>query len=296
MTVMEPKLDLVIAAGNYLGESPIWSTDEQSLYWVNCERPSEVLRWDSRTGDKQAWSVPQRIGGISLKKGGGLIATLADGLYDMQIPSGSLRRLVASPMHGASLHESATDRDGRIWVGAFDHRIGGETEFTGSGSLFRLERGQLIPVVNQIRCSNALAFSPDGTTLYHSDSTAGLVKSWTLDRLTGTISNEQQFAQASPSEGYFDGATVDAAGGFWVTLVFGGKLRRYHPDKSIDFEVKLPFSNPTKLAFGGPDLGTLFITSTKMSIGTPLNGEDMHGGVYAFKPGFRGMAEVAAPL
>lgn len=296
MNVIEPQLDLVIDADNYLGESPIWSTEEHSLYWVNCENPSQVHRWDSRTGERQQWPVPQRIGGIYLKEGGGLIIVLADGLYEMQLPSGALTRLVSSPLSQASLHESCCDREGRIWVGSIDHRVGGASDFTPSGSLFRFERGRLLPVVNRISCSNALTFSPDGTTLYHSDSVTGVVKTWSVDRSSGVLSRESDFAQVSPREGYFDGATMDEAGGFWATLVFGGTLRRYKPDKSLDLEVKLPFSNPTKLAFGGPDLGTLFITTTKMSIGTPLWGEALHGGVYAFRPGYKGLAEVPAKL
>ncbi len=293
MKSIEPQLDLVIDAGNYLGESPIWSITEQALYWINCEQPAEVHRWDIRTRERQVWPMPKRVGGICFKSGGGLVVTLSDGIYDMQLPSGELSLRVRSTLQHAALHESGCDRDGRMWVGGMDHRIGGGQPFTGDAKLSRLEKDRLIPFVAEIMCSNALGFSPDGTTLYHSDSLTGVVKAWHLDRATGALSNESSFATLPSAEGFYDGATVDALGGFWATRVFGSALRRYHPDGSVDFDVRLPFSNPTKLAFGGADLETLFITSTKMSIGTPLKGVPMLGGVYAFRPGFKGLPEPA---
>ena len=53
----------------------------------------------------------------------------------------------------------------------------------------------------------------------------------------------------------------------------------------------LPFSNPTKPAFGGPDMATIYVTSTKMAINTDAPGFSNNGGIFAFQPGVRGIAE-----
>ena len=69
----------LIDAGNHLGESPIWSATEQALWWVNCEQPPELHRWDAATGMHRIWPMPQRIGGFVHKASGGLLVVLADG-------------------------------------------------------------------------------------------------------------------------------------------------------------------------------------------------------------------------
>jgi sugar lactone lactonase YvrE len=170
-----------------------------------------------------------------------------------------------------------------------DYRFKALGEFPSGGSLFRLDEDCLVEMEQGITCSNGLAFSPDGKRLYHSDGPTGVVHVWDLDPATGAISDKRTFVTLTPGEGFCDGVTVDQEGGYWMTLVFGGKLRRYLPDGQLDIEVELPFEAPTKLAFGGTELDTLYITTTKISVGLPPN--PMHGGVYAFKPGMRGVAE-----
>lgn len=41
---------IVVDGGNYLGETPVWSTTEQALYWINCENPPQLHRWTPATG------------------------------------------------------------------------------------------------------------------------------------------------------------------------------------------------------------------------------------------------------
>ncbi len=293
MRTIKPSLDLVIDADNYLGETPVWAPAEQALYWVNCEQEPELHRWDARSGDRRIWPMPQRIGGFVLKDGGGALLVLADGLYDMDLESGTLSLKVKSPLVHAALHECQCDRQGRFWVGSIDHRIGKPDMLPGGGAFFRLEGDHLIEMFDGVSCSNGLAFSPDGHTLYHSDSPTAIVHAWDLDPVGGVLSNRREFIRLRPGEGFCDGATVDAEGGYWATLVFGSRLRRYLPDGTPDIEVELPFNAPTKLAYGGADLDTLYITTNKMRPEGP--GADMLGGIYAFRPGFRGVVDPMLP-
>ena len=55
--------------------------------------------------------------------------------------------------------------------------------------------------------------------------------------------------------------------------------------------VPLPFSNPTKPAFGGADLATLYVTSARMAINTDAPGYPNNGGIFALTPGERGVPE-----
>ena len=281
----------VLEADNYLGETPIWSPAEQMLYWVNCEKPSEIHRWSPSAGQHDIWPMPKRVGGFVPKAGGGLLVVLADGLYDFDTASGALNLRAASPLpEHVALHECHCDRQGRFWVGSFDHHYPADRDSAG-GFWFRLDGDVLTPVIDQITVANGLAFSPDGRTMYGVNSRANAVEAFDLDPESGALSNRRTFLTLPREEGFCDGATVDSEGGYWLAAVGAGALRRYLPDGTLDRIVTLPFSNPTKPAFGGPDMATIYVTSTKMAINTDAPGFSNNGGIFAFQPGVRGIAE-----
>lgn len=287
-----PDVRRILDVDNYLGETPIWSEAEQVLWWVNCEQPPELHRWSPSTGKHDRFEMPQRVGGFVPKAGGGLLVVLADGLYDFSPEQGTLDLRVRStlPAH-IKLHECHCDRQGRFWVGAFDHRYPADRGAAG-GSYYRLDGDMLTPVIGGIAVANGLAFSPDGHTMYAADNAKRKVEAFDLDPATGAISNGRTFLTLEPGHGHVDGATVDADGGYWLAIVGASELRRYRPDGTLDRAAALPFSNPTKPAFGGQDLATLYVTSTKMAINTTAPGFAANGGLFALQPGERGVAEV----
>lgn len=281
----------VFDANNYLGETPIWSTDEQALWWVNCEQPAALHRWKPATGTHASWPMPARIGGFVPKSGGGLLVVLADGLYDFDDGALTLRVKSALPPH-IKLHECHCDRQGRFWVGAYDHHFPQDRHAAG-GFFYRLDGAQLTPVISGIAVANGLAFSPDGRTMYTASSPARKVEAFDLDPATGEVSNRRDFIRlASEDKGHIDGATVDEEGGYWLAVVGAGELRRYLPDGTLDRTIALPFSNPTKPAFGGANMRTLYVTSTKMALNPEVPGFAANGGLFALTPGEVGVAEV----
>lgn len=283
---------------NYLGETPVWSVAEQSLYWINCEKEAELHRWSPETNEHKVWPMPERIGGVALKRGGGAVVFLVSGLYDLDLASGELALRVASPLPPhVKLHECATDRQGRLWVGAYDHSFTPENRNPAGGSYFRLEGDRLIPEIPKINVANGLAFSPDGKTIYVGDSPSRQIFAYDLDPASGSLSGRREFLAIPPGGGFFDGATVDADGGYWLSMMYGNALHRYLPDGTLDQVIKLPFSSPTKAVFGGPNLDTLFITTTTMTIG-PNNppGLELNGPVYVLKTKFKGLEDTPLAL
>jgi sugar lactone lactonase YvrE len=292
MKKISPKVELTIDVRNHCGETPIWSQAEQALYWTNVDEPGEIQRWDARTGAIKRWPMPERVGGIVMKKGGGALVALASGLFDLDFASGTLTKRVASPLRSdeVALHETALDPSGRLWVGGFDRRMSPEDMAPGGGSLFRLDGTTLVPMFGGVSCANGMAFSPDGRRLYFSDSPTARCEVWDVDPATGSLSNRRTFFQLQPGEGFVDGATCDREGGYWATLVWGGKLRRYLPDGTVDVEIELPFRNPTKVLFGGEGYETLFVTSMADVVGdAPIT--ELDGGVFTLKPGVAGYPE-----
>lgn len=281
--------EIAFEANNHLGETPLWSADEQVLYWVNCENQPEIHRWDPVTGVHNLWPMPQRVGGIVLKPQGHLLVILAHGVYDFDTHSSCLSLRCNSPLpEYVSLHECQSDRQGRLWVGAYDHHFTPTNRNAKEAAFFRLDGHQLTPVVTGISVANGLAFSPNGTSMYFADSATGRVECLDLDPTTGEVSGRRTFLELQRADGFVDGATVDAQGGYWLAAAGAGALRRYLPDGTLDRVIELPVSNPTKATFGGKNLDTLYVTTTRLQIGPD---SAANGGLYALCPGERGLAE-----
>jgi L-arabinonolactonase len=291
MRVLQVRPDKIVDTADHVGETPIWSAERGGLFWANCEDPPRLQFWSAASGKVETWPFKQRFGGFVVAGADHVVVALADGLYDLTLSSGVLTKRIANPLEHASLHECRCDRQGRLWVGSIDRRVGPGNLLPSGGSLFAVRGNALRAVLDGVSCSNGLAFSPAGDRLYHTDAPTRTIMVWDLDTATGELANRRLFAKLGPEDGFCDGATVDSEGGYWASLVFAGKLRRYHRDGTPDLDIALPFSNPTNVAFGGSGLATMFVTTTQMSIGTPLAGESMHGAVYSFQSEFRGIAE-----
>jgi L-arabinonolactonase len=69
-------------------------------------------------------------------------------------------------------------------------------------------------------------------------------------------------------------------------------VRRYTPEGKVDRQLAVPVKNPSCVAFGGPELDTLFVTSARKEM-TPqeLDAMPQAGGVYRVAPGARGLLE-----
>ena len=154
-------------APDFLGETPIWSTEEQALYWIDCSEHT-LFRWAEEVGARR-WPMPERIGGVALTQGG-VIVVLARGVHHFDPVHGKLVLIARSglPAH-ISLHDCRCDREGQLWVGAIDSTFGPDNRHPGGGALMRLDGDRLTIVVPGFTVANGLAFSPDGGTLYATD-------------------------------------------------------------------------------------------------------------------------------
>jgi sugar lactone lactonase YvrE len=276
VNILEPKVVRIGTVDDTIGETPVWRPKENALYWIDCEGP-RIQRWHADTGETTSWAMPERIGGLVFKAQGGALVTLGSGIFDFDFASGELTLRAASPLgNEASLHECACDPSGRFWVGAIDHRVGPANLHPGGAKLFRLDGDRLVPVIENISCANGLAFAPSGDALYLSDSTTMRCDRYALDPASGELGERTTFFTLGPDDGFVDGAAVDAEGGYWASLVYAGKLRRYRPDGTADVEIRLPFANPTKLAFGGPGMTSMFVTTIRHGLdgqqSSPLDG------------------------
>lgn len=251
-----------------LGESPFWHPDEAALYW--CDIPGRCLnRWAPESAAHTQWHFDTEPASCAPLPGGALLLACRDGLFRFDPASGQRTRLAAPPYDPAQerYNDGKADAQGRFWVGTLY-----EPRTPAKAALYCWAGGRLERRAGEITVSNGLAFSPDGRTLYRSDTTSHRIFAHDLDPGDGSLSRQRVFAAFAPKTpgqalagygGRPDGAAVDAEGAYWCAMYEGQRLLRLASDGQLLQELPLPVRCPTMPCFGGPDLRTLFVTTAR---------------------------------
>ncbi len=255
-----------VAAGNILGEGPVWVKREQALYWVDIL--GKTLHWlDPATGAHSTATYDEPVACVAPRAGGGFVGALASGLVRLD-GAGNFAGWLARPeqsIPGNRFNDGGVDPRGRFYCGTMEDS--GQVPRRALGGFYRLEPdGSATKVVGDIAVSNSTAWSPDGKTMYFCDSADGYIRAYDYDPDTGDVGAMRVFAAKGTAPGKPDGSAVDSEGFLWNARVTGSCLARYAPDGSLDRIVELPVSFVTCCAFGGPDMKTLFITSGTVSL------------------------------
>jgi sugar lactone lactonase YvrE len=245
-----------------LGECPIWSIADAALCFVDITGRA-IHRYRPGDGSHARLPVAEDIGCIGLWPGGGFIAGMRTGVFRLDAEGRTVEKLAANPEDHATsrFNDGRTDPRGRFLLGTID-----EPKAGGNARLYRYDRRGLTVLVDGLLTSNGLAFSCDGCTLYHADTPRFAVRRYTYDPATGALADPEPFVTLAPTDtdrGRPDGAAVDAEGCYWTALYEGGRIQRYAPDGRLLAEVAVPAHCPTMVAFGGPELRTLYITSAR---------------------------------
>jgi sugar lactone lactonase YvrE len=242
-----------------LGEGPVWDEDRQALWFVDIVAPALYrLDWPSRALARHA--MPSDIGSLGLADRGRLVVALRSGIHLFDPQDESLTFLVHPEPELTTvnrMNDGKVGPDGSFWVGSLHDA----SPRKPTGALYRITpQGGCARVVEGVHVSNGLAWTADGRTMTHADSTPGSITAYDFDAATGAVSNARRLATLSEAEGRPDGAAFDTDGHLWSAGVSAGCLNRIAPSGAIErFDVPAPA--PTMPCFGGPDGRTLFVTS-----------------------------------
>ena len=274
-----------------LGECPVWSTAEQALYWADINAPS-LNRFDPATGGNRVMPMPSSIGSFALRKRGGFIIALRDGLW-LARPDGKLeRRVVEAPYDPAHhrFNDGRCDPQGRFFSGTMNER-----RDAPSAALYRIDTDFAITeIFANLTISNGLAWSPDGRTMYHADTPALTINAFDFDAASGMPSKGRVFARFEAETDRPDGAAVDSEGCYWIAFYRGGRVVRLSPAGKMLASFPLPAKCPTMCAFGGADLKTLYVTSARQQRDADeLARLPQSGGIFAMRVDVPGLPEPA---
>jgi len=273
---MIPQPHPVWEVGALLGEGPLWLPDEQALWSVDIKSgrlhrfyPASRRGETFATGGKPSFVVPTLDGGLLVGSGNAL-HRLEDGRLSAPLAT------LDEPAHNRT-NDATVDAAGRLWFGTMD-----DDEQAATGQLYRFAGGSVHATGWKAVVTNGPAISPDGGWLYHVDSGERTI--WRIALRDGELASEGEvFVRLNQDEGFPDGVVVDAEGCLWVALWDGWGVRRYAADGALLLHVALPCPRVTKLAFGGPDLTTAYVTTARVGLDeAALAASPLAGSLFAF--------------
>lgn len=269
-----------------LGEGPVWDRRAGALWFVDLEA-CRIHRFAPATGEISTWPTPAKVGWVFPSRRGGLLVGLADGLYRLAA-EGRFERLhaVDAAWPGNRLNDAGLGPDGDVWFGTMD-----AAETSSSGHFYRFDGQAVYDLRLPPACiTNGPAVSPDGRTLYTVDTLARRIDAHRIGR-GGELGATAVFATISEADGYPDGVTCDSAGGVWLALWGGGAARRYDASGRQTHEVRFPVANVTKVALGGANRRTAYVTTARRGLDEgALAAQPQAGDLFTFEAPSPGIA------
>lgn len=263
-----------LAEGYGLVEGPVWDSSRGLLF-------SDVLFGGVFALDAGGTVTPvfehrRGIGGMSLHESGGLVVSGRNISFKPFDGGDTVLLLDRDEAAGnVGYNDITTDTAGRIYAGS----LGASPVFEDgreqkAGDLYLIELdGSSRKVAEDIMLTNGLGFSPDGNTLYHSDSRRQVVNCYDV-AADGSLGDKQVFARIG--NGVPDGLAVSVDGRVWVALAGGGHgVAVFDANGKQTEMLEIPQPMCTSVCFGGDDLKDLYIVS-----GSDGMDSDKAGAVY----------------
>ncbi|MES0811066.1 SMP-30/gluconolactonase/LRE family protein [Roseibium sp. SCPC15] len=262
-----------------LAECPTWDDRHNRLLWTDIQgRSIQSMDWESR--DIKTFHFDNEVGSFGLTDDDRLIVGVWDKilLFDPKSETSEVLAEVQTDVSSTRLNDGKVGPDGAFWVGTMDTNSPREP----IAGLYRVDaKGRVEEIRDELQCSNGLAWSADGTFMYHSDSSPGWIEGYAFDPSTGALGSKMLFAQQTNEKGRPDGATVDANGNYWSAGVSAGLLNCFAPDGNLLHAIKMPVDKPTMPCFCGPDLDHLIVTSIKQPTDpTAIEPDTLSGGLF----------------
>lgn len=290
MTVLGEN-DVLVAGAGELCEGPCWDVRTTRLYFVDI-LAGKVNAVDPATGGCRAWQLGVPVGAVAPRRAGGWVAAVERGFATFDDDWNPTGPVTPAPgqRDGSRFNDGGCDPAGRFWAGTLSY-----DGSSGRAALYCLDvDGAVTETLTGVTNSNGLAWSASGAEMYYVDTGKATIDRMAFDPGQGTVEDRSTLVALRPDEGLPDGLTIDSEGFLWVALWGGGCVRRYSPGGELDGEIRLPVSQVTSMAFGGPDLSQLFITTASAGLDSgQRRDQPLAGSLFRHRPGVTGLLPVA---
>ncbi len=254
---MTTEVTLTVARRAQCGEGPLWDPASQCVVWVDIVA-GEILTTAWATRDTTALTYPTWVGAAAPRAGGGYVGAVTTGFVGLD-ETGAPTRRADCLTDGIRMNDAKVDPAGVYWAGscAMDFAA-------GQGALWRLDEGwNPTRVMAGLTQPNGLGWSPDGRTMYLVDTQWRQVLRFGFDPQTSAITDPVPtvLVDADQFPQYPDGLAVDRDGHLWIAEYAGGAVYEFDAAGRKLRTVPIPTSQPTSVAFVGPQRDALWVTS-----------------------------------
>ena len=254
------RAEIIHDAKATLGEGPAWDAKTQTLYWVDILEKRIHYHRDNEDSFIQLDEMP---GCLAPCKDGKLILAACASILALELATAKTTILatVTEPANNR-FNDGKCDPAGHFLAGSMNM-----DEKTPSGALYLFD-GQIITrLLDGVRISNGLAWSPDYKMFYYIDTPTREVAAFDYDLFTGQITDPRVVITVPEALGWPDGMTSDTDGNLWIAMWGGAQVTRWNPQTGVLLEqIPLPARNVTSCAFGGKNLNELYVTSARMGL------------------------------
>lgn len=255
---VDPAVTVLDTGRDFMGENPVWCNRTGQLWWLDILAPALRAR-DLSTGASRHILLDDLTGGLALTESGKLLLAGRQGIHLFDPETQAATLLFDPEKHKPEnrFNSASVDRSGNLWVGTM--RVDGSA---GGGTLYRIGKDlTVMAALPDVALPKNAGWSLDGSEMYLSQGGNARLEAYPVgpDGLPGA---PRTVVQGDAETGLPNGIAVDAEGCIWVTMLGAWTVNRYAPDGSLLRRIALPLPMPTALAFGGPELDRLFVTST----------------------------------
>ncbi|MWV60061.1 SMP-30/gluconolactonase/LRE family protein [Rathayibacter sp. VKM Ac-2754] len=267
-----------------LSEGPVWDAGTGRVTWVDIEAGAVLSAplTAEGIGAISRSDVGEQVGCALPLGDGRVLVALTRCLAILEV-DGSLTRGSELLPEGHRFNDGSIDPQGRLVVGSLT--LG---ESVGDDVLLRLEHDGSVTVLDHdLRLSNGLGWSPDGSVMYSVDTESGVVHR----RSYPGESARETFLE--PEEGVFvDGITVDSEGRLWCAIWGGSGVRVYDAEgRRVEGEgIAVDAPHVSSIAFAGEELDVAIVSSASRDLSAEERAaHPFAGGLWTARPGVRGL-------
>jgi D-xylonolactonase len=261
MPVRHQAPELIAPLSLQVGENPLWHPEAATLYFIDIFGGT-VHGYIPATDSYQEVCKTHVTGGFTIQDDGSLLL-FQDGRLSLMSLDGNLREVASGLLpHNQRFNDVIADPEGRVYAGAMDG---------GPGHLYRFDLdGRVTEILAGLGIPNGMGFTPDLSGMYFTDSVPHKIYRFDYDRKTGELSDQRLFVEVPQEQGLPDGMTVDTEGYVWSAIWYGGRIKRFAPDGSLDQEIMVPANQTASVTFGGANLSDLYVSTAASNAADPM--------------------------
>lgn len=272
---------------SYHGEGAVWHAGWGGLKIVDM-MAGAVLSLDESTGTVSRQEVGSPVAAAVRPRVGDGFVLATEREFALFGPDGRDWTSPALWDGPIRFNEGGCDPQGRFLCGSMSYE-----QEPRAAAMWRLNLdGSTERLFGDLTVSNGLGFDRSGRRAYYVDTPTRRID--VVDVVDGELGDRRPFVHVEEGPGDPDGLSVDAEGGVWVALFGGSAVHRYGPDGRLADVVEVGASQVTSGTLGGPDLTTLYITTSRE--GLDDDAEPAAGAIFRAEVGVAGLPVLACAL